>query len=237
MMYKFIDIPTNAMDVCFLNSYDMLWVIKETYFERVHSYKCDATEFHWQQLTLHLVVVVLKNLIRERMMFVVELYSYLVQTEKRDNEQFMDFRRMNANVFLFDFFGEIEQGQRYNHWRLEFEKSATLLKLLAMFGCSKAVVVTLRCIPNETIQERVLNLFNKVVTACILEGHVSTFDTLTTQNETSTMSKLYCASKGLRTSNTYILDLMTHLEQQVITIFESRLDTHTKASCALQVIR
>jgi hypothetical protein len=53
-------------------------------------------------------------------MFVVELYSYLVQTKKIDNEQFLDFRSMHANVFLFDFFGAIEQGQRCNHWRLEF---------------------------------------------------------------------------------------------------------------------
>jgi hypothetical protein len=171
------------------------------------------------------------------MMYVVELYSYLVQTEKIENEQFLDFRSMNANVFLFDFFGAIEQGQRSDHWRLEFDKSATLLKLLATLGCSKAVIVTLRCIPNPTILERVCNLFLKVVTRCILEGQISTFDTLTTQSETSTMSKLYCASKGLLISHLYILDLMTHLEQQVITIFESSLDTHTKANSALQVIR
>ena len=170
-------------------------------------------------------------------MFVVELYSYLMQTEKRYNEQFLDFCSMNANVFLFDFFGEIEQGHRSNHWRLEFEKSANLLKLLAMLGCSKAVVVTLRCIPNATVLERVRNLFLKVVTACVLEGHISTFHTSTTPNATSTLSELHSVTKGSTVSHTHILELVTHLEKQVITIFESSSDVHAKAIQALQVIR
>ena len=170
-------------------------------------------------------------------MFVVELYSYLVQTKKIDNEQFLDFRSMHANVFLFDFFGEIEQGQRYNHWRFEFEKSATLLKLLAMLGCSKAVLVTLRCISNATALERVRNLFLKVVTACVLEGHLSTFQTESMPDVASIISQLHCATKGSTVSHTHILDLITHLEQQIITISESSSDGHAKAFRALQVIR
>ena len=237
MQFKFVDIATNAGDVRFLESYPMLRIVPKIYFERVHSFKCNETEFHWQQLTLHLVVVVTKNLIRGGMLFIVELYSKLTQIEKRESEDLLDFRSMDANVFLFDFFGEIEKEWRDNKWASEFKKSATLLKLLAMLGCSKAVLVTLRCISNTTALERVRNLFLKVVTACVLEGHLSTFQTESMPDVTSIISQLHCATKGSTVSNAHILNLITHLEQQVITISESSSDGHAKAFRALQVIR
>ena len=238
MDFKFVNIATNATDVRFLDSYDILRIVAETYFERVQSLKHDATEFHWQQLTLHIVVVMLKNLISMGVMFVVELYSQLLEIEKRDNEHLLDFRSTKANVFLFDLFGEIEQRWRHEEWRLRFEELLPLLKLLAMFGCSKAMVVTLCCISNALVLERVSNLFLKIVTTCILEGHISTFRTDTRPNVMSTMSELQCATKtSMIISSTYILDLIKHIEHQFNTILKSSSDTHTKATMVLQLIK
>ena len=169
MMFQFVDIATNATDVCFLKRYEVLQIAVDIYFERVHSLKGGATEFHSQQLALHLVVVALKNLIRldNVMMPVVQLYSELLHTEKRDSKHALDLRCVKANVFLFDFFGEMNQGWRVNDWKMEFDRLVPLLKLLATLGCSKALVVTIRCIVNTVALVRISNLLCKIASVYV----------------------------------------------------------------------
>ena len=237
MMSQFVDIATNATDVCFLKRYQVLQILVDIYFERVDSIKGNVTEFHWQQLTLHLAVVAVKNLIKLDMMPVVELYSDLLHIEKRDNEDVLDLRCVKANVFLFDFVGEINRGLRVNDWKMEFDRLLPLLKLLAMLGCSNALVVTMRCIANREALVRITSLLCTITSTYLLATYRPIFHINIIPNVSSNMSELHCATQTPTTSHAHILDLITHLEQQVNNIFKSSSDTYTEGTRALQVIR
>merc|ERR1711865_450779 len=124
-----MNMKTHSEDVHTLQQYGGDDAVK-AYFDGLHIPKLDPTEYKWQQLTLHCVALAVSKLVCANMSFVVELYMQLVGSETK--EKAIDFRKLEANSFLFNFFGEIERGFTHKGWRSELNESLPLLRLLAL---------------------------------------------------------------------------------------------------------
>ena len=208
----FVDMQTHWCDVRFLCRCDYN-VVVTAYFKGIDMLRPDHEEYHWHQLTLHLVALAVYNLLAAKISFVIDLYVQLVQLQTNDGVGTSDFRTLRGNVFLLEFYGEIDKGLISQEWRSEVDKSARLLNLLASLHCDKAMVVyMLRCSWNKKVARRMRSVLFKVATSCGVGG-CTNIDTQRNKVTTdSVVSELYSATAWGEKVESLVLHLLEKLE-------------------------
>ena len=228
-----MNMKTHSEDVHTLQQHGGDVAVK-AYFDGLHIPKLDPTEYKWQQLTLHCVALAVSKLVCANMSFVVELYMQLVGSETK--EKAIDFRKLEANSFLFNFFGEIERGFTHKGWRSELNESLPLLRLLALLRCDKAMVITLRCGCDEQLARNVRSILLAAATHCSIEDP-SSEEYRRVPDEQTIMSELYLSLPVGTRQPGYLLYLLKELEFQLHGLFALQIDDGLKMRLILDVIQ
>ena len=230
-----MDMKTHSEDVDTLQQHGLeLNVAVVAYFDGLGMLQLDPTEYQWQQLTLHCVALAVSKLVCANMSFVVELYMQLVGLQTK--EKAIDFRKLEANAFLFYFFGEIERGFTHQGWRSELNESLPLLRLLALLRCDKAMVITLRCGCEEQLARNVRSVLLAAATHCAIEDR-SSEEYRRVPDEQTIMSELYLSLPVGTRQRGYLLYLLKELEFQLHGLFALQIDDGLKMRLILDVIQ
>tara|TARA_B100000497_G_scaffold93521_1_gene104664 strand:- start:97 stop:738 length:642 start_codon:yes stop_codon:yes gene_type:complete len=209
MWPTFVNIQVHWNDVISLKLRGATDVVN-AYFKGLDMIRPDQGEYQWQQLTLHTVAYTVERLFISKLSFVVDLYTQLVQTQTNDNTMIFDFRALDAHVFLFDFFTELEIGCPHHEWRAQFDRSAALMRLLALLRWDKAMVVLLRCNWQNQFAELARSVFLRAATGAACHGHVC-----------HDMEAVYQATTKGSIQNVVVLHLLQDIEYELNNVFVS----------------
>lgn len=209
MWPTFVNIQVHWDDVISLKLRGAIDVVN-AYFKGLDMLKPDQGEYHWQQFTLHLVAYTTERLVTSNLSFVVDLYIQLVQTQTNDNIMTFDFRALDAHVFLFEFFTDLEIGCPHHEWRANFDKSAALMRLLALSRWEKSMVVLLRCNWQNQFAERARYVLTQAMTCAACHGHMC-----------HGMEALYQATTKGSIQNVVVLHLLQDIEYELNNVFVS----------------
>lgn len=228
-----VDIKTHSGDVATLQLHGLNEAVL-AYFDGLTTLQLDPKEYQLQQLTVHLVAVAVSKLVCANMSFVVDLYIQLVGLETKG--EVIDFRKLNANVFLFDFFGEIKKGVTQNGWRSELNQSLPLLRLLALLQCDRAMVITLRSGCDEQLARSVRAVLLEAATHCVIEG-LAVKECRRVPEEQSIISELYLSTTFDTRQRGYAMYLLKKLESTLRGLFTLQIDDGLKMRMILDLIQ